>query len=587
MNSSSENRQSPGPASWIRRCWESDWGRFIALFFGLTVIGCFPLIVHPFQHLAMKPFGDKGTNLWNLWWVYYALFERGCSPLRCDSIFIPWGCDLRYHTLSLANGVIAAPVTALFGPVAAYNVLFAVWTCLTGVFASLWARRFNLGIAAAALVGFIAAFGPYRWSHQVHLNLFSTPWLFLAFYQLERTFDTGWFRNVVFFTLAWILAALTDWYYALFIGVYLGIRAGCFLLEKRTLRHTLVALQTMVLPFIVVFGIIVAYFHQPAGAMFEESFVDSVPMKFSAYWSLDVYHLFLPAWGLPGGAPIQADGEFCLHPGLLFLLLPGIWLFVKNRGDDRWRRRFLKLALFGFILLSFGPFLQIGGYVARLFSIPIILPTALLELIPSLTVIRVFARFAYVGFLIWCLLGVMGLERWMKHRKPSWSMAVLTLICGCLFLFETGWRFPKMAEHRLSHEYSIVDPTPVLEIPFTPSFLSGLHLYHQTIHRRPIFVAEFSRLGNYKKRYLSAYPALALLDRLSREDEVSVEDRALLESDFCLEFSRLGRVDMRVSFPFVPSDRSDRIWNRLRDTIQACGENGRVFKLFYEEPVLD
>ena len=97
--------------------------------------------MHPTGHLAAPPLGDKGTNLWNLWWVYYALLEKHVSPLRCGMIFIPWGCDLRVHTLSLANGVLAMPLTGLLGPVITYNLLFLLWTWFTAVFAALWMRE--------------------------------------------------------------------------------------------------------------------------------------------------------------------------------------------------------------------------------------------------------------------------------------------------------------------------------------------------------------------------------------------------------------------------------------------------------------
>src|SRR5271157_1732997 len=44
--------------------------------------------------------GDSYQNLWNLWWVGYAVFTLHTSPYFTNMLFYPVGADLVTHTLS-------------------------------------------------------------------------------------------------------------------------------------------------------------------------------------------------------------------------------------------------------------------------------------------------------------------------------------------------------------------------------------------------------------------------------------------------------------------------------------------------------
>jgi hypothetical protein len=121
QNSKNPTAADAKPSSLLQQLLAMDGVMFTLVFTVLSAVLCYPLLINPTGHLYSIPLADKGTNLWNLWWVYYALFERHVSPLWCDLVFYPWGGDLRYHTLSLVNGILAAPVTAVFGPVVSYG----------------------------------------------------------------------------------------------------------------------------------------------------------------------------------------------------------------------------------------------------------------------------------------------------------------------------------------------------------------------------------------------------------------------------------------------------------------------------------
>ena len=449
--------------------------------------------------------------------MYYALFVEHVSPLGSDKIFFPWGCDLRNHTLSLANGLLASPVTFFLGPDVAYNLLFVLWTFLTGCFAALWARELGQGTVPALVAGFLAAFSPYRFAHLEHLNLFSTPWLFLSFFLCERMLTpSGKTCTWLYFTLAWLFAVFTDWYYGLFVGLYFGLRLLFYLKECKSLplSHWL---KILGLPVSVLSVCLLGYFYKPVGSQGLLVTPDPVDIPFSSFWSLDLLHWVFPLWMISlFHLPISADSEFRVHPGMVLVLL-GLWAW-RGRGSDEMpihRRRFLKTVTFLFLVISLGPVLNFAGASVNIAGIPVILPSLVFNAIPMLTSMRVFARFGYIGFLGLSLLGVTRLGVWLDSRVSEKTRLGVWVVLGILFLAETQWRFPQMVEYTVPASLFVGVHGPILEIPFTPSRFSGLHLYHQTVHHQPIYVAEFSRLNRYKKRYLIRFPFLKELNDLA------------------------------------------------------------------------
>lgn len=486
--------------------------------FVLTALCCFPILLDPAGHLAEPPYGDKGANLWNLWWVYYALSERGTSPLDCDIVFFPWGVDLRHHTLSLMNGLLAAPLTALFGPSVSYNALFLLWTALTLHFAAMWARGYGLGLGASLFVGFAAAMGPYRWAHLHHLNLFSTAWLFLAFYACDRMTREASARMAALFAIAWAFTALTDWYYALFVGFYFALRLFFGLLETRPWREIGALLGNAFIATMAIALILAIYFHRPEFPGRPEIVADPTPPSVASFWSLDAWHLALPPWALSRlDLPLNLDGEFHLHPGLIMAVLGLLGLFFANGVRGRF---FLLILATLFFVLAMGPFLRVGGEPLRIEGWRVPLPAAMYALTPPLVSMRVFTRFAFVGFMAITLLAAGMAGRWTASLSKTLRPAIWAAL-GVLLLFESDWRLPQMAHYQAPDEIARVGEGGVAEFPFTPTSNSGLHLYHQTIHRQPIYVAEFSRLGAYRRDYLSAFPVLNRVDRATRGESAA------------------------------------------------------------------
>jgi hypothetical protein len=95
--------------------------------------------------------GDASLFLWFLEWPAYAL-AHGHNPFYSTAIFHPGGIDLLSNTSVLAIGIVLAPVTWLFGPVATLNVASTLAPALSAL-AMFWLLRRWVRWTPAAFVG--------------------------------------------------------------------------------------------------------------------------------------------------------------------------------------------------------------------------------------------------------------------------------------------------------------------------------------------------------------------------------------------------------------------------------------------------
>ena len=102
--------------------------------------------------------GDAALTLWVLAWPAHAL-AHGLNPFYSDALFHPAGIDMAPNSLGLGWGL--APVTWLFGPVAALNVIDIVAPPLSALGMFWLVRRWVTWTPAAAAAGLFYAFSPF------------------------------------------------------------------------------------------------------------------------------------------------------------------------------------------------------------------------------------------------------------------------------------------------------------------------------------------------------------------------------------------------------------------------------------------
>ena len=101
--------------------------------------------------------GDSSLFIWFLEWPAYAL-SHGLDPLYSTAMFHPGGINLLDNTSELALGVLLAPVTWLFGPVATLNVSLTLAPALSAL-AMFWlVRRWVSWTPAAFIAGLFYGF---------------------------------------------------------------------------------------------------------------------------------------------------------------------------------------------------------------------------------------------------------------------------------------------------------------------------------------------------------------------------------------------------------------------------------------------
>src|SRR5215472_6315558 len=105
--------------------------------------------------------GDAPSFVWFLAWPAYAI-SHGHSLFFATRLHYPSGINLLDNTSVLALGVVLAPVTWLFGPIATLNVALTATPVMTGLSAYAVLRRgLGLGRLAAFLGGLAFGFSPF------------------------------------------------------------------------------------------------------------------------------------------------------------------------------------------------------------------------------------------------------------------------------------------------------------------------------------------------------------------------------------------------------------------------------------------
>ncbi len=104
--------------------------------------------------------GDTSLFIWFIEWPAYAL-THGLDPLYSTALFHPVGINLLSNTSVVAIGIVLAPVTWLFGPVASLNVALTLAPVLSALFTFVLIRRWVSWMPAAFVGGLFYGFSPF------------------------------------------------------------------------------------------------------------------------------------------------------------------------------------------------------------------------------------------------------------------------------------------------------------------------------------------------------------------------------------------------------------------------------------------
>jgi hypothetical protein len=189
------------PAPIHRRPWVKACVAILLYLIGSIVIWGLPVMGHlGSRYVSQQPW-DANFFRWALAWTPWALLH-GHDPLWTGVVFAPEGATLTWTTLTPAAGIVAWPLTALWGTLVAYNVILLLAPALAGWAAYLVCHRLTRRFWPSLVGGAVFAYSTYVTGQLAagHLNLvliFPVP---LAVYLVIRRIE-GSLGTTTFVTL--------------------------------------------------------------------------------------------------------------------------------------------------------------------------------------------------------------------------------------------------------------------------------------------------------------------------------------------------------------------------------------------------
>jgi hypothetical protein len=307
---------------------------------------------------------DKSLYLWSLEWWPWALRHRH-NPLDVDVAWMPNGFDFGLGTAGGGLAVVAWPLTALAGPVPAYNVLILLAPALAATTAFLLAHHVTRAFLPSLVGGWVFGFSSYELGRILgHLPLAFVALLPLIPYLVLRRYAGDLSRRRFVVLLALVLAAqffiVTQTFFTLAIVGACAAAAAAALLDAARVR-------TVALEGAAAFGLalclvspVIAY------ALVSDA---ATPARSPFAESADVLNYVVPTrrtWvEFPGSDDIAArftgtGTEQGAYLGIPFLALAA--LAVMRRPLSR-PRLFLGVLLVVLVILSLGTRPKIAGVV--------------------------------------------------------------------------------------------------------------------------------------------------------------------------------------------------------------------------------
>jgi hypothetical protein len=124
--------------------------------------------------------GDSSASIWYTAWPAYAI-SHGLNPLYSSNLGYPSGVNLVFAPF----GIVLAPLTWLFGPVAALNVLLTLSPVVSALAMFALVRRWTSRIIAPFAAGLFYGFSPFivnnLTSSHVDLGMLAIPPLIILF----------------------------------------------------------------------------------------------------------------------------------------------------------------------------------------------------------------------------------------------------------------------------------------------------------------------------------------------------------------------------------------------------------------------
>ena len=345
--------------------WFEDYHGAVAAAIYLLVILAFDH--YPAEHIRSAcacANTDPTQWMWSWKWFVYAI-GHGHNPLLTDRIWTGRTFNLAAVTLAPALAIPGIPLSELFGPIAAYNLLLFSAPVISGWAAYRLCRYVSGAPWASVLAGYTYGFSAYEFGHMLgHLNLvfvFTPPLLVLVVLRyVARDYSRRRTLIVAFLLLLIQFGISTE---VLFDMTYLGVVAWvvAFIFARDHRRRLLEVAVILAIAYALMGAVCSYYIYEslqgPAESTGEGT---AVPADLLSY-------LFpTPTFKLGGGKFASLASGFYTNNGFeqnnyLGLPLVGILLAVMFTTWRRHATKIIGLTVLVAFVLSLGVTLEIHG----------------------------------------------------------------------------------------------------------------------------------------------------------------------------------------------------------------------------------
>lgn len=469
-----------------------------AFFLAASLVFTWPLITR--LRGWVPGLGDWGQNMWALWWTRKALLVLRESPFFTKHLFYPDGVTLLFHPLDMTDGLIALPFYGIVGGDISYNLIVLISFVLSGLGSYYLVLYLTRNRWAAMVAGLVFSLSPYHFLRLElgHLNLASMQWIpfyLLFFFKYLRE---GRIRSAWMAVLFMVLNAGCSWYYVVACGLLSLAAVGwCFVYPIR--------LPGLIMRIALVLAISVAVLSPLLVPMLQslhntELVGEHNPLRHSvdlnSFWVLGPPSTwasgFESIWAPYAAQHREPGTSGYLGYSVLLLCIAGLVLTTQRKEALWW----LAVGV-GFIVLSLGPKLQVGGE-----AFDTALPYNLLHAhMPGFSAAGIPGRFVVMTSLVTAVLAGYGLAALGQRIPGTWPMAPLVAALAISLEFLTvpvnGSRtalpqfYRSMAED--GQQYAILD------VKWDANYL----MHAQTVHGKPLVGGWLARLPGDKARYLN------------------------------------------------------------------------------------
>ncbi len=484
--------------------------------------------------------GDTYQNLWDIWWVNYALFTLHTSIYHTNMVYVPIGANLAYQTMAPLASLLSLPFQLVSIPFA-YNIMLLIGVALSGLCMYVLSDYVVKNGPASFVAGLIFTFSSFHIAQAYgHIDWIYIGWVPLSVYFFLRLLrDDRKLVPAVGLGVSFVLVSfMGDVEQSIELLMVLVLILIAYALLKRTralvLSKTMWKYALLAIILALVLGSwgflpILQTISQP-GALSQANYGNQ--LQNDATWSIPPASFFIPSYfnGIFDSNPANyfpsvfaADpGERIGYIGYTVIALVALGLYTGYKRSYLWIGL---AAIFG--LLAMGP--AAGLYV-------------LYHDLGPLNIIREPDRFYLVFSMAIAIMAAFGFSDLLammrdgpdRLKKSALAVVVVTAI---LLVESNGMALSAPLLNRVTSNASIPSfygelgaalanysrsgnattsfsllPLPVLPNPYAaqPALFAGQAMYYQTASHVPIVGGDLTRFNTTQELTLYNVPLIQL-----------------------------------------------------------------------------